>query len=737
MNPVVEAFLASWPFDPVLLLNISIAAAVYLRGFCWLRRRDPRRWTLAKPTAFVGGLTALFVALASPVEPFSFLLLQWHMVQHLLLTMVVPPLIWLGAPLMPLLRGIPASMRTYWVAPLFRSRTLRSFFGWLTHPVVALPVYVVVTWAWHLPALYERALASDDRHYVQHAMFLVAALLFWFPVIRPYPARPRWSKWLLFPYLILADVQNTALAALLTFSDRVLYPHYEAMPRIGGVTALDDQAAAGAIMWVPGSLVYLVPLAVLAVGALFGNDGKPAPKRIPLSVLTDVPRTSRLQRFLRWRHARLVMQIPLLLIAIAVAVDGFLGPAASPMNLAGVLPWIHWRGLLILGMMILGNVFCMACPFMLPRNLARRFVSPRFTWPRVLRHKWLAVVALGLFLWAYEAFALWDSPWLTAWIIVGYFVSALVIDSLFRGATFCKYVCPIGQFNFVQSMMAPTTVQVKSPTVCKTCETKDCIRGNESARGCELGLFVPRKIDNLDCTLCLDCIRACPYDNISIALRIPGSDLADKRRRSGIGRLSRRNDLAVLVVLLTFGAFANAAGMVAPVLAWQDEAGLSRWQITALSYLVALLVLPVLLIGSAALLTAPLKHVADTARRFSYCLVPLGFAMWLSHYSFHLFTSYEAAWPTLQRALFDLGINLGEPDWACACCRPLSPWILHFEMVALGVGLLLSLYTAYLLADGSLQRVLPWAVLLTGLYALGIWIVLQPMQMRGTMNLVG
>src|SRR6202035_5691359 len=126
-------------------------------------------------------------------------------------------------------------------------------------------------------------------------------------------------------------------------------------------------------------------------------------------------------------------QISLLVLAGIVVFDGWTGPAAAPMNLAGVLPWIHWRGLVIFGMLIAGNVFCLACPFMVPRLLARRLFPQSYAWPRLLRNKWLAAATLVLFLWAYEAFALWDSPWLTAWTAVGYFVGALVIDSFFRG----------------------------------------------------------------------------------------------------------------------------------------------------------------------------------------------------------------------------------------------------------------------------------------------------------------
>ncbi len=139
-------------------------------------------------------------------------------------------------------------------------------------------------------------------------------------------------------------------------------------------------------------------------------------------------------------------------LAAIVIVDGLFGPQVGAMNLAGVLPWIHWRGFLVLGLLAAGNVFCMACPFMLPRTLARRWLPARLRWPRRLRSKWPAVILLVLFFWSYEAFSLWDSPWWTAWIAIGYFVLSFVIDGVFRGASFCKYLCPIGQFNFVQSL---------------------------------------------------------------------------------------------------------------------------------------------------------------------------------------------------------------------------------------------------------------------------------------------
>ena len=245
--------------------------------------------------------------------------------------------------------------------------------------------------------------------------------MFWYPVVRPYPARPRWSPWLLLPYLFLADLSNTALSALLTFSDRLLYPYYAEVPRLAGLSPLDDQSAAGVIMWVPGSVAFLLPLFSIGVRLLSGQGSsvpsqrcdvrgpkaraglqgtRPLPGRISLPVVIvtsslasdrrpaksgfDLLRLPPLGRFLKWRHARLCLQVPLLLLAGLIVYDGFRGPPIGAMNLAGVLPWIHWRGLVVAGLLAAGNVFCMACPFTVPRTLARRWLPQGRSWPRLV-----------------------------------------------------------------------------------------------------------------------------------------------------------------------------------------------------------------------------------------------------------------------------------------------------------------------------------------------------------------
>ena len=808
MSPLVDAFLRSWPLSPWLLASLGVAACIYLRGWLALYSKNPRRWHVGRLVAFAAGLAIVFLALASPIEPFAALFLRVHMLQHLLLMMAAPPLVWLGAPLFPMLRGLPRQVRTYWVAPLLRSRILQPFFARLTHPVVALPLFVAATWLWHVPAAYELSLRSSGWHHFQHVCFLGTALLFWFPVVRPYPSHPHWSPWLLVPYLIVADVQNTVLSALLTFSSQVLYPHYASVPRLGGISALGDQSAAGVLMWVPGSIVFLLPLFSIGVRLLYGQEpgavaqgsrdntrafaslggrraarngiavwplpppltplreGERRTASVRLPVIATAPsldvrsRTGRFDllrfplvgRFLRWHHARLAMQLVMMALAAVLIFDGLCGPQVGAMNLAGVLPWIHWRGLLILTLLAAGNFFCMACPFVVPRTFARRWLPAGRNWPQRLRSKWLAVFLLVLFLWAYEAFSLWDSPWWTAWLALGYFSAAFVIDGFFRGAAFCKYVCPIGQFNFVQSLVSPLEVKIVDADVCMSCRTRDCIRGRGNIPGCEMHLSQPHKSGNMDCTFCLDCVHVCPHENVGILARAPGSDLWHDKQRSGLGRFGKRQDLAVLVVILVFGAFANAAGMVGPVVAGRERLDRLLGQasplvMTTLFYVVALLVLPLLAVGGAALLSRKWGRSAETwievATRYSYALVPVGLGMWLSHYSFHLLTSYDTVVPTAARFLSDLGSNvLGRPHWVAGCCRGAVDGLLELEIVFLDLGMLLSLYTSYRIALARSSRwsqrlwgLAPWAALIVLLFAAGVWIIFQPMQMRGTLGM--
>jgi polyferredoxin len=448
------------------------------------------------------------------------------------------------------------------------------------------------------------------------------------------------------------------------------------------------------------------------------------------------------------------VQLVLLLLAAAVVLEGLFSARIDPTRLSTVLTWVHYRGLLAIALLAAGNLFCTGCPFILVRDAGRRIRPPRLAFPRWLRTKWIGIALFVAVLFCYELFDLWALPRATAYLVLAYFVSALAVDTVFTGAAFCKYICPIGQFNFVASTMSPFELRVKELDTCRACRTADCIKGTRAAqvpdvvlaRGCELRLFLPSKVGNMDCTLCLDCVHACPHDNIALAPRVPGLELAEAGRRSGIGRFSRRRDIAALVVVFVFGALLNAFGMV----------GLARGVETAISavlgttaeapalavlFAAALFVIPVICLGVAAAATKVLtrdsgRSIVQVAVNFAYALAPAGFGMWLAHYTFHLLTGALAIVPVAQRAAADVSGSfvLGQPLWRLTGLRPGSVFPIQVGFILLGA--MGSFGVSLRIADRDYptragRAVLSWTLLVAGLAAVALWILLQPMEMRG------
>jgi ferredoxin len=451
------------------------------------------------------------------------------------------------------------------------------------------------------------------------------------------------------------------------------------------------------------------------------------------------------------RSPRLAFQLPLLLLALAMMAHGFVGPKLSPKNLATTLSWVHYRGALVLVLLGAGNLFCFACPFVLVRDLARRLHTPTRNWPHALRGKWLSLALFVLVLFAYELFDLWASPLLTAALILGYFAACLLVDLTFKHGSFCKFVCPIGQFSFVTSTLSPLEVRVSNLDVCATCTTHDCIRGQRDAhapqrivkRGCELALYQPRKVGNLDCTFCMDCVVACPHDNVGVFTRLPGAELWATGPRAGLGQPEKRADLSVFAILFTFAALLNALAMVSPVYAleaWLAEQLHTTHEapVLALLFAFALVVEPVLLLGVCAsairLLSGTRDSLLTIVTRFSYALVPVGVAVWLAHYGFHFFTGLFTLVPVLLGALRDLGLSVevryGTPGLAPGLLWPL-------ELGFLGLGVVGSAVTSYRIAERwyghrARRACLPFALLSLLLAVSAAWLLAQPMEMRGT-----
>ena len=272
MSPHVHFDHGSWDFPASLTLTLLLAASLYLRGL-----NSTRSGSAAIPAwkagSFLFGLVLVWMAWGSPLAAYDHSLLTVHMIKHLLLMTFAPPLILLGEP-----------MKVFWgMAP----QLARSTLGKLSHrPLVQqltrILTSLVLCWtasaltliAWHVPTLFALGLRSEIGHTVEQAMFFGTGLLFWWPVIQPWPSTSTGPRWSLLLYLFLATLPCDILSGFLVFSDRVAYPVYFSAPRLFGFSVLEDQQCAAALMWTCVTLVYLVPAAIISSKLL-------APRRSP------------------------------------------------------------------------------------------------------------------------------------------------------------------------------------------------------------------------------------------------------------------------------------------------------------------------------------------------------------------------------------------------------------------------------------------------------------------------
>ena len=272
MSPAATEIFAEWSPPVFLTVMVLLTAFVYTRGWFAIRKTRPRQFTPARLAAFLVGLLILWLAIGSPMDGFADALLSAHMVEHLLLMSFVPPLILLGNPQVPLLRGLPRILTVQILGPLFRIRAFRALGRFLTTPITAWLIMNLVFLGWHVPSAYDFALEHERWHDFEHICFLASSILFWWPLIRPWPTSARYPGWIMLPYLVGADIVNTALSAFLAFCDRPVYSYYVQQPNPFQISPLADQEAGAVIMWVIGSLVFLIPAVVITIRLLEQNS---------------------------------------------------------------------------------------------------------------------------------------------------------------------------------------------------------------------------------------------------------------------------------------------------------------------------------------------------------------------------------------------------------------------------------------------------------------------------------
>ena len=270
--PQLPGLLLLWRFEPLVLGGVVLAGIAYLGRVRWVNRAHPGHPQPARRGwFFLAGLVVLVLALTSPIEAYEGQLFSVHMVQHMLIELVAAPLLLAGAPITLALRAASPSVRRRLLAVL-QSRVVHL----VSFPIVAWVLFAAVNCGWHFSILYNEALENPWLHDLEHASFLAAALLFWWPAIGVDPSPWKIPHPVRLLYLFLAMPQNSFLGVALLSAETVLYPHYVTNLRAWGPTPLDDQRLGGTLMWVGGDLAFLVAMAIVIAGWMRYEDRRTA-----------------------------------------------------------------------------------------------------------------------------------------------------------------------------------------------------------------------------------------------------------------------------------------------------------------------------------------------------------------------------------------------------------------------------------------------------------------------------
>src|SRR3954466_4882365 len=247
LHPIANLSWWRGSIHPSTIIGIAALGALYF----WASLRLRQQPTPGQKLYFAAGLIVMFASLNGPIHDLSDdYLFSAHMIQHLLLTLAMPPL---------LLAGTPGWM----LRPLLARKTIRPCVSFFTRAPIAFVTFNVVIAAWHLPVLYNLAMAHHDIHIVEHLMFMGAAVLMWWPLLSQLPEFPRLAYPGQMLYSFLMSIPMSIVAVYIAMSDHVLYPAYAAAPRVLPLSPLEDQLLGALIMWIPGGIIFMIIMSVV------------------------------------------------------------------------------------------------------------------------------------------------------------------------------------------------------------------------------------------------------------------------------------------------------------------------------------------------------------------------------------------------------------------------------------------------------------------------------------------
>lgn len=456
-----------------------------------------------------------------------------------------------------------------------------------------------------------------------------------------------------------------------------------------------------------------------------------------------------IKRFLKSAWFQPLFQIPMLIIFLLIMAAGLFDIQQGDRNIATLLMWTIWWAAIIFTFVFAGRAWCMTCPVGAVQDWAGRLFSLGMDFPKSLRNIWLSSFMFFALTWWNSYSGLVNKPALTSYLLIGFFVVALGMAFVFKGRSFCRYVCPIGGLIGIYSMFSPIELRNRCLDMCRKHKVKECVKGTENSHPCPM-FETPMTLDrNNYCNFCSECIKSCSQDNIVIRFRSFAKDLWVSAKGY--------TDEAYLAIALV-GITAIVTGeMGEPWHKWMDSIGkviplnisgiATHKEVEKITFLVVLtvgsLIIPVLLLFFAALAVrkatgpeSPL-NLKDTLVQFAYMFIPVGLSMHLAHNISHLFKEGPGIIPAFQRLFNEYtGLNLGKPDWEVT---PLlgAESIFWLQMITLIVLNIFSLYAGYRIAlryydARALKAFVPMATLALFFMLVNAFILGQPMALRHT-----
>jgi len=273
MDPVLSAVLSSWDWRLEIIVILMLAGSLYTLG--WQRIQHSRLATGWRLVAYWGGLTLVAIALMSPIDVLGEQLFYMHMIQHLLLVMLAPPLLLIANPFPFFLWGLPHTARRTG-AGLFKTKSsFRHVLRTVTPPGIIWIVYTACLLGWHDPSAYNWALRSEWVHDIEHCTFFITALLFWWHVIGNGPhIHRRFTQMTRVVYLLISVPVTMLTGIAIAFSSEPIYTYYTTVPRLWGISIMNDQILGGVIMWIPGSMMYIIAALILVAGLVQNEADK-------------------------------------------------------------------------------------------------------------------------------------------------------------------------------------------------------------------------------------------------------------------------------------------------------------------------------------------------------------------------------------------------------------------------------------------------------------------------------